>query len=73
MPSAKGKQALDAALVHLKQQADEAKARLEARQRSESWVAFKTALQESQAAFDKSSQKSLEKYEVDPFTFIQNL
>jgi hypothetical protein len=55
--------------------ADEAKAKVEARQkaRSESWAAFKTALQESRAAFDKSSQKSLENYEVDPFTFIQNL
>ena len=55
--------------------ADEAKAKLEARQKawSESWAAFKTALQESRAAFDKSSPKSLENYEVDPFTFIQNL
>ena len=75
MASAKGKQAIDDALTHLKRQADEAKAKLEARQkaRSESWAAFKTALQESRAAFDKASHKSLENYEVDPFTFIQNL
>jgi len=75
MASAKGKQAIDDALTHLKRQADKAKAKLEARQkaRSESWAAFKTALQESRAAFDKASHKSLENYEVDPFTFIQNL
>ena len=75
MAPAKGKQAIDDALTHLKQQADEAKAILEARQkaRSKSWAAFKAALQESRAAFDKASHKSLENYEVDPFTFIQNL
>jgi len=75
MAAAEGKQDFDAALSHLKQQADEAKAKLEARQKagSESWADFKTALQESRAAFDKASQKTLESYEVDPFMFIQNL
>ena len=73
--AAEAKQDFDAALSLFKQQADEAKAKLEARQKagSESWADFKAALQESRAAFDKANQKSLESYEVDPFTFIQNL
>ncbi|MGO9461086.1 MAG: hypothetical protein ACLP1W_13410, partial [Rhodomicrobium sp.] len=58
------KQDLNAALGHLKTEADTAKSKLETRQKAgeQSWAALKTALEESRTAFDKASQKALEAF-----------
>ena len=58
------KQDLDAALVHLKAEADTAKSKLETKQKAgeQSWAALKMALAESRSAFDKASQKALEAF-----------
>lgn len=58
------KQDLDAALGHLKAEADTAKSRLETVQKAgeQSWAAMEMALEESRTAFDKASQKALEAF-----------
>ncbi len=52
------------ALNQLKAAADTAKAKLETQQKAgvESWDAFKTALEESRAAFDKATHKVIESF-----------
>ncbi len=58
------KQDLDAAIGHLKAEADTAKSKLETKQKAgeQSWAALNTALEESRTAFDKASQKALEAF-----------
>ena len=58
------KKEAEEALNQLKAAADTAKARLETQQKAgvESWDAFKTALEESRAAFDKATHKVIEAF-----------
>jgi vacuolar-type H+-ATPase subunit H len=54
------RQDLDAAVNHVKAEAEAAKSKLDATGRAgeQSWVAMRTALEESRAAFDKASKKA---------------
>jgi hypothetical protein len=58
------KQDADAALAHLKTEADAVKSKLETHRKAgeQSWLALKTALEESRAAFDQASRKALESF-----------
>ena len=58
------KKEAEEALNQLKAAADKAKAKLETQQKAgvESWDAFKTALEESRAAFDKATHKVIEAF-----------
>jgi hypothetical protein len=62
--AASKKQDLDAALGHLKAEAETAKSKLETIQKAgeQSWAAMKMALEESRTAFDKASQRALEAF-----------
>ncbi len=58
------KQDADAALAHLKTEADAVKSKLERRRKAgaQSWSDLKTALEESRTAFDQASRKALEAF-----------